>query len=57
MLLQNKFTFHGLTFLIILQMQHETYRGGIGIRKERGSFHLFNNYLDDVFTLKYLIGL
>ena len=36
---------------------HSTTRGGIGIGKEKGSFPLSNNYLDDVFRLKDLLGL
>ena len=32
-------------------------RGDIGIARRRGSFFLSNNHLDDVFTLKDLLGL
>ena len=29
----------------------------MGIEKEKGSFPLSNNYLDDAFTSKHLLGL
>ena len=41
-----------LTVLLLVR-----YRGGVGIGKNKEIFPQFNNYFDDVFTLKDLLSL